>query len=711
MGKLFEELKRRKVFRVAAVYAVAAWVLIQVADTVLPALQMPQWTVSFVTVLFILGFIPTLIAAWAYEIIPDGVKPDAVSQSVVQASPPANQYLIYATFLLVLVVAGFQVGDRFLFGSDLSTAEAINGASGVTGAGHSITRTSLIMGQFEGTPGHTVAISADGQRVLYAIAQNGTRQWFLRDLGKIEPSLLFEQQSTADTSYAQFSPDGNAIAFTNEGLYRISIEGGTPQVIATDASPWAFDWEDDDTILYASRRGVFRVGARGGEPQRLAFPTSGDDEYYWVQGLPERRGILVAAVPRGVRHGFADIVVLDELSGELKTLVEEAYAPQYIPSGHLVYTRGRDDLAYGHGQLFVAPFDLESLELTGPEVPYPQPIAGGWIFAFSSQGRMVSLPDRSSFNLNSRNVYWVDRDGSEFQLNLPPQDYSFPKIAPDEERMSITIRGEGTGLLDVWTLDFERETLGRISFLGSAARSLWSPDGNTLMVGSRRGGIWQFDANGLSDPIPVTEPDLGFEHNPLAFAGEGSQLIFSNLSNGGAYSLSSISYQEELPPSPLLAPDNFDVTGAAISPDENWIAYASDETGRYEVYVRPYPNVNSGKWQISNQGGRDPHWRDDGNELVFHYVTDIDSFYAVAIDTEIEFTAGNPKLLFSGDYIFTDWAVRESNQFDVSGDHQRFILMRDVLGGNNSLEAETVALTVVENWFEELKQLAPTDPQ
>jgi hypothetical protein len=191
MQDLFEELKRRKVFRVAAVYAVVAWLLIQVAATIMPALQMPDWTVSFVTILFILGFPIALVLSWAYDITPEGIKEDAATQSPPVAAPPSDRKLIYATFVLVLLVAGFQIADRFVFPS--SETASTNSPSIDSPNSLLAVRSSLNLGQQEDVMfGQRMfnAISPDGARVAYIVNQSDGPHLYLRELNQLLPRDL-----------------------------------------------------------------------------------------------------------------------------------------------------------------------------------------------------------------------------------------------------------------------------------------------------------------------------------------------------------------------------------------------------------------------------------------------------------------------------------------------------------------------------------------
>lgn len=233
MGKLFEKLKRRKVFRVAGIYAVVGWVLIQVADTLTPAFNLPEWTVALVTVLFGLGFIPTLIAAWAYEITPDGVWADSVAQQPQVIAQNNDRKFIYAIFVLVLLVAGFQITDRFLLDSSSSNQ---NLDAGAIRANLPLPETRLDIVTSATTLPTDFALSPDGRQIAFVASDNdGVSKLWLRSLSTTTAQPL---AGTEGATKPFWSPDSRSIGFfAGNALQRIDTAGGAPQTLAPASLP------------------------------------------------------------------------------------------------------------------------------------------------------------------------------------------------------------------------------------------------------------------------------------------------------------------------------------------------------------------------------------------------------------------------------------------------------------------------------------------
>lgn len=721
MGKLFEELKRRKVFRVAAVYAVVAWVLIQVADTIAPMMNLPESAPRFILFALLILFPVALFLTWAYEIRPESNSSGSAHPAPTQIPVPQSQGLIYATFVLVLLVAIFQVVDRFLLQPALVTnTDLIAGTPSSTNT--DVIRSSLNLGLFDsdGAGRQDISISPDGRRIYFSSYINGVRPMFIRNLDSFETTEIGIINGTG-FSNSSFSPDGEWLVYTDaDGLNKISVDGEQKQLLDSDSSPFTPHWVDDQTILYSRNDGlIYRISPSGGEPQSLEFPEDGTYSYHYPFALPDNKGILAAAIPRGMRHGLGSVVVFDYETGELRTLIERGYAPLYTPSGHLVYTLASLE-GRGGAEAIIVPFDNDNLMLAGLEVSYSENTSGSNSLDFSDNGRMVVQPGRGVLAKSFRSMVWVDRTGNESPINLRPLPYSFPRISPDQEDLAVIV-GDEQGTQDLWVYNFARNTLSRITFLLTANSPLWTPDGSKLVFGRNSYGLWQVNANGVGDTVRITTPPPGITHIPFAFVTESKDMVFGIQSRTvgrrspeldtifgtgnpvTAADIASLAPAQESSPQSLIAAGNYRETAAAISPDGNWIAYVSDETGSFEVYVRPYPNVNSDKWQISTNGGSWPHWRDDGGELI--YIGEVDgtiSFYAVAIANADQFSAGTSELLFGGNYV---------SQFDVTPDHQRFLLMRESASETNSSIPQMESVIMVENWFDELRRLAPPSAQ
>jgi len=342
------------------------------------------------------------------------------------------------------------------------------------------------------------------------------------------------------------------------------------------------------------------------------------------------------------------------------------------------------------------PFDLDALEVTGDSVQVAQGVRqtpNGFVdYAISDNGTLIYVPSTSTGGLN-RTLVWVDREGQEEPLAAEPQGYEVPRISPDGSRLAITVSEPGRD--DVWIYDLERETLTRLTFdPGDDHNPLWTPDGKRIVFDSGRTGeaghnlYWKAaDGTGQVERL-TTSPNSTGVHS---FSPDGKRLVFEENNN-----LHVLSMEGERTSQPLLQ-SQFRETEAKISPDGHWIAYASNESGRYEIYVRPFPNMEEGKWQISRDGGTEPVWAPRGQELFYR---NGEAMMVVGIKTEPTFTAGSPAVLFTGRYTMGGTVV----DYDISPDGQRFLMMKEADEG----EVPQAQINVVLNWFEELKRLVPT---
>jgi serine/threonine-protein kinase len=265
-------------------------------------------------------------------------------------------------------------------------------------------------------------------------------------------------------------------------------------------------------------------------------------------------------------------------------------------------------------------------------------------------------------------------------------------LSPDGTKVAVRVLADNS---DVWIYDLVRDTRTRLTFDPAAeVWPVWTPDGQRVAFGGLQGMSWK-SADGTGEVEPLVE-NLS-NQTPQAFSPDGTVLVFLERSSG--YDLALLSLEGERVSTPLLNTE-FSECNAALSPDGRWIAYQSDESGQYEVYVRPFPGVDAGRWQVSNDGGTWPLWAPDGQELFY---VGSKSMVVVGIETEPTFTLGTRESLFdAAQYIrFTNRRVA------IAPDGQRFLLLKE--GGGSEDTAAPPSMIVVQNWFEELKRLVPTD--
>jgi serine/threonine-protein kinase len=345
------------------------------------------------------------------------------------------------------------------------------------------------------------------------------------------------------------------------------------------------------------------------------------------------------------------------------------------------------------GTLRAVAFDAKRLELRGDPVPVVEHVvlkpSGAAEFGISRGGTLAYLSGES-ISLEINTLVWVDRQGHEEPLGVPARRYSYLRISPDGTRAALDIRDQEN---DTWIWDFMRRTLTRLTFDPGLNRgSAWSPDGHRVAFSAQREGSeninWQA-ADGTGAAERLTQGSKA--EFPLSFSPDGKHLLLSTGSPPRDIAIVSLEGDHRVEP---LIHTPFDEATAAFSPDGRWIAYDSNESGRFEVYVRPFPNVNSGRWQISVGGGSSPVWARNGRELFYYNPP---KAMAVAIQGGSSFVASNPQMLFQGPY----FVPTAGQVYDVSPDGRRFLMIKPAQPTNGSSAPQ---LVVVLNWLEDLKQ-------
>jgi len=541
----------------------------------------------------------------------------------------------------------------------------------------------------ESTVSKRVAISPDGRHIVYRGVGEGGRQLYLRTLDDFVDRPIPGTVNTTGTMF--FSPDGESIGFFAENkLKKTSLAEGSPITLG-DAPPGIRSgvWFEDTIVFtanFVSGRGLYRVSANGGEPEMLATvnPGEGEQAYVLSDFLPDGKDLLFTI--RSQAGGYQTALLSLE-TGERKVVLENAREARYLSTGHLIYEQS------GTGNVMAVPFDLAALEVTGDSVQVVQGVSQARYvvnYAISDNGTLVYVP--GSPQATEQTLAWVDREGKEEPLAADPQVYGNPRISPDGSRLAITV--SESGVADIWIYDLERETLTRLTFDPAAdSFPVWTPDGQRIVFNSGRFGplnlFWKAaDGTGQVERL-TTSPSGQRAHS---FSPDGKRLVFSQQATQAG--LQELSMEGERTSQPLFQSPFNEIKGM-ISPDGHWIAYESNESGR-QIYVRPFPNVEEGKWQISRDGGQEPVWAPQGQELFYR---NGEAMMVVGIKTEPTFTVGSPIVLFTGKYTTTVTGV----SYDISPDGQRFLMMK----GADEEEGQS-QINVVLNWFEELKRLVPT---
>jgi serine/threonine-protein kinase len=443
------------------------------------------------------------------------------------------------------------------------------------------------------------------------------------------------------------------------------------------------------------------VPAAGGVPKPLTTPDRGKGEvsHQWPWFLPGARAIVFTVVIGGSPDA-SQIAVLDRKSGSYHVIVNGGNNGRYATSGHLIFSRP--------GALYAAPFDARRLEVTGPEVPMINDINSysfiGLRYAISDSGLLVYLGQGSVSP--ERTLDWVDRQGNRRPSGLPLRQYGDISLSPDGQRVAaaIGISGSPAGLKGgIWVGELDRGTLTPITSSDWNISPVWTPDGRRVTFGSYVNSRWVFRqvaADGSGAPEELGE--VGTQAYPLSWTPGTDFLLYLSRARGPM--------QISLLPAPaggvkskgrpLLEAASGETHGdARVSPDGRWIAYASNESGRYEVYVRPFPAL-SAKVPISSLGGENPHWSGNGRELVYRDPVKR-QLMAVDVQTNPDLRVGRPRQLFALESTGASTSFGLYRGWDVTPDGKLFLVI------NAPGTAETgVRLQAVVNWFEELRRLA-----
>ena len=542
------------------------------------------------------------------------------------------------------------------------------------------------------TDGTDLAIAPDGRHILYLADRDGTSQLYLRSLDELTATPIPGTEGAEGNPF--FSPDGESVAFFAAAkLKRVSLMGGPPMTLCDAPTQQGGTWDTEDTIVFSAASetgvGLYRVSAAGGVPESLAMPDpqKGEREYGIPEILPGGKALLLTVFGDA---GF-QIAVLSLETLEQKILVEGGRDAQYAATGHLVY-----ELAVT-GTLVAVPLDLARIEVTGDSVPILEGVRHGPTgrvdYSFSSDGTLVYVP--GGVVDVGRTLVWVDHEGKATPLTKAQHVIEQPRVSPDGQRVAVNIWGARGPRGDIFIYDIARDTLSPLTFDGLNHAVVWSPDGRKVAFDSTKDGsanIFWAPPDGSGQPETLLSGKN--PQYPGSVSPDGQALAFTERDPSTGRDIWVLPMNGDGRPQPFLRTQASE-WGPMFSPDGRWIAYTSDESGQLEVYVQPYPK-SSGKWQISNDGGRDPVWSPDGGTLFYRNGS---KMMAVHVMTGPSFTPDRPRLLFEREYGShpAGWLT-----YDISSDGQRFVMVQ------TSEEEEIPAqINVVLNWFEELKRLVP----
>jgi serine/threonine-protein kinase len=528
--------------------------------------------------------------------------------------------------------------------------------------------------------GSTIAMSPDGSRIVYVGASPNGNQLFLRGLDQLDPVPL---PGTQNAISPFFSPDGQWVAYYAGGkLQKLPLTGGPALTVANVRFTFGGSWGSGDTIVFQADSGLMAVPAAGGDPRVLLRPdTSRHEVYLFPEYLPDGHALLFyIRGPNGNR-----LAALDLRTGAVKRFEQAGLNPHYVASGHVV-------LATQTGTLIAVPFDPVRLDVTGS----PVPVAENVVVGGSGAAKMgMSLSGAFAYQVGQAGIaelVLVDRSGAVRPLPAERQDYFAPRLSPDGRRIAVQVAEPSSPNTDVWIYDITQRTRTRLTFDQSGQRPTWTPDGRRVVYSRGPSGnadlAWiPADGSGPAESLLVAPDDQWSG----AISPDGRTMVFRAGAGGPTKrSIHLLPLVGTRTPRPFLE-NPFDNHSPTLSPDGRWVAYISDESGRLEVYVRPFPGPG-GRWQVSLDGGVEPRWSPTGREIFYR---NGNAVLAAAVQTQPTFNVGERRELFQG--TFAGSGIYPG--YDVTRDGRMFVMVRSA--------GQTQGFVVVLNWFDQLRRGTP----
>ncbi len=557
-------------------------------------------------------------------------------------------------------------------------------------------------------------LSPDGSTLVYTGRSRQSRQLMVRRMDQLDPQPL----AGTDGAIQPFlSPDGEWVGFFSYpgpagpsdrlrpkwALKRVPLRGGPAVTLTDGVVALGASWGDDDRIVIGGIGGLDRLPAAGGASEPVPGGDAADAVAMLVtpRVLPGARAALVSRIAPGEAP---QLYVVSLETGE-QYPIATGTAGTYTPTGHLVFRQASRAGPGGTSTLMAAPFDLDRAAMTAAPVPLAANIG---TFAWAADGTLVYSARDADRLSESRTLVWVHRDGREEPIPAPPGDYDTPRISPDGDRVALTVSSE-PGRVDIVIYDLVRQVSNRLTFDAEVnIGPVWTPDGRRVVFaagGIDRPGLFWKPADGTGQAERLTA-SAGVQVAE-AWARGADALIVSSFGAGLQADLQLLPMAGDRRPAPLIA-DPFSVSFPSLSPDERWLAYQSNESGNFEVYVRPFPNVDGGRWQVSQGGGLSPVWSPNGRELFYRRADQrTATMMAVSYAADPTFAPSRPEPLFEAPYRMA--AFDRFRPWDVAPDGDRFLMLKEQEAGPDRGPGGPgrPPLVVVTHWFDELAAQVP----
>jgi serine/threonine protein kinase/Tol biopolymer transport system component len=536
-------------------------------------------------------------------------------------------------------------------------------------------------------PAKDIAVAPNGHTIALVAYQESARRnvLWIYELGSQGARSLAD---TEGATYPFWSADGRSLAFFADArLKKLEVSGGPVQTICDAPSGRGGTWNKDGVIVFArsTNAGLYRVMASGGTPTQIGAPdkSRGEDSHRWPMFLPDGRHYLFLAANFSGLKGVNAIFVSALDSNEKRFVVEATANAAYAAPGYLLFYRDKTLLAQ--------PFDLKRFALTGeattilPQIQFLPQVKRA-VFGVSDQGLLVA---QSGADAALSQLTWFDRKGNAVGSVGKPDVYGNVFLSPNGRSVAVDKTDMASMNTDIWTYELQRDSAKRLTFDPAIdAAPIWSPDGSEFVFCSDRQllfGLYVKDSNGAHDEKSIVHDEV--PDFPSDWSRDGKYILYFRFTD-----LWFTPFPELKSSLFLKAPSA--LRNAQFSPDGKWVAYASNESGKWEIYVTSFPDAR-GRWQVSSGGGEQPRWRGDGKELFFLSLDG--KMMAAPVTLGANFDVGTPVALFQSTprqpVLVFDFFV-----YDVSRDGQRFLINTQVK------QAESAPMSVVLNWTAKLEK-------
>jgi eukaryotic-like serine/threonine-protein kinase len=532
----------------------------------------------------------------------------------------------------------------------------------------------------------SVAISPDGSKIVFRF----DNQLYFRNINQLDAIPL---QGTTNAGTPFFSPDSRWIGFFADGkLKKISTGGGTPVILADAGDNRGAAWGRNGDIVFSgiTTTGLLMIKESGGVVKELTSLNKEKNErtHRWPCFLPDGNVVLYTMGMQDSPDYYEDseIQAYNIKTGEVKTILNGASSVKYLPDGYLIFSR--------KGVLHAIRFNVDNLQTIGSPVILIDNLngdatSGAMHYDISENGTLAYIPGNSEGE--KRSIVKIDMQGNIEKLNVPIQSYSEPRFSSDGKKLAMTI-GSGKDF-DIWTIDLAGPNLTRLTFGGTNRTPIWSPDDSEIAYysnvnGKRTLNIKNADGSGNAKILTEKLPSRAYIDG---WSPDGKTLIIDTYEGSNQTNLTMFNMQQKGDTLSNFLATQADEWTADLSPDGNWLAYSSNETGPYEVYIQPF-NKKGGKWQVSLNGGAEPHWADGGKKLF--YIKGNSLVMVPVVSTNGTIKLGKEVVLF----YYSSLPVDSGITYDITPDGNYCITTR-------TGESESHQVNVIVNWTTEIKNI------